>query len=179
MPRLFLALDFPDDVLDVVVGLQSPPHSGVRWIPRSQLHLTVHFLGERSLQAVQTALGTVKMTPFEIALHGVGQFRAAEGGTILWVRIDACPALHALHGKLAEALVDTGFQPEGRPYSPHLTVARCRSSVSPDFSRTWKQQHRDFNRNAIPIRHVTLYSSTLLPDGPVYLAEQQVAFHNQ
>lgn len=178
MSRLFLALDFPNDVLDGVVGLQTPSDPGVRWIPRSQLHLTVHFLGEKSLEAVEAALAKVKMTSFEMGLYGVGQFRAADGGTILWVGIDPSPALITLHRTLTEALADTGFQPEARLYSPHLTVARCRQSVSPDFIRAWKQHHRDFRWNAIPIRHVTLYSSTLLPDGPVYRAEHHFAFHS-
>lgn len=177
MPRLFLALDFPDDILDAVAALQQPLDPAVRWMPRCQLHLTVHFLGERSLAAIQAALAKLELSAFEIVLHGVGQFRAADGGTILWVGIEACPALLKLHRELAAALAVTGFQPESRPYSPHLTVARCRPAVSAVLLRQWKEQHRLFRSDPIPIRHVTLYSSTLQPDGPVYRAEQTLAFH--
>jgi 2'-5' RNA ligase len=172
--RFFVALDFPDNVLDALAELQRPLQSGVRWMPRAQLHLTLHFLGEIALELVKVALATVASPPFELTLAGVGQFSAADGGTILWAGVRENAALIQLHGTLATALATTGFRPETRPYSPHLTLARCRPAAPPSFIREWLTHHRELRYESIPVRHVTLYSSALQSDGPVYRAEQTV-----
>jgi RNA 2',3'-cyclic 3'-phosphodiesterase len=177
MPRLFIALDFPDDVLDALTELQQPEQPGVKWISRNQMHLTIHFLGETALEPVQAALATVAGSAFEMTLVGVGQFRAADGGTILWAGIQKNASLIELHATLTTALAPTGFRPETRPYSPHLTLARCRPTVPRGLLRDWLARHRDFRGASIPIRHLTLYSSDLRPDGPVYRAEHVLALH--
>lgn len=138
MPRLFVALDFPDDVLDALTELQRPEQTGVRWIPRAQMHLTLHFLGETTLEPVKTALTTVVAPALELTLDGVGQFRSADGGTILWAGVRENEALTHLHTSVAAVLAPTRFRPETRPYSPHLTLARCRSKTPRSFIREWQ-----------------------------------------
>ena len=46
MARLFVALDLPHAVTTKLVAHQPRPCSGIRLIPPSQMHLTLHFIGE-------------------------------------------------------------------------------------------------------------------------------------
>jgi RNA 2',3'-cyclic 3'-phosphodiesterase len=174
MARLFLAIDFPDDVLDQLADLQQPAQTGVRWIPRTQMHLTVHFLGDTGLESVKSALAAVTARAFELSLESVGQFRSADGGTILWTGVRPNAFLRELHSETARALGAIGFRPESRPYSPHLTLARCRRETSRPFLREWLDRHRDFAGAAFMVDHVTLYSSVLQTTGPVYRAEHVI-----
>ncbi|HET6422469.1 MAG TPA: RNA 2',3'-cyclic phosphodiesterase [Planctomycetaceae bacterium] len=177
MPRLFLAIDFPDPVLDELADLQQPAQAGVRWISPAQMHLTVHFLGDTGLESVKAALTGVRTRAFELNLESVGQFRCADGGTILWTGVRPTAFLKDLHSETARALGATGFCPESRPYSPHLTLARCRRETSRPFLRAWLNRHRDFAGAAFIVDHVTLYSSLLQPAGPVYQPEQAITLY--
>lgn len=178
MPRLFLAIDFPDAVLDDLVALQQSAATGVRWIPRPQLHLTVHFLGETDLVAAAAALQTVTSRAFELSLAGVGMFRSAHGGTILWAGVHPSTGLTGLHAETARAFAMIGYRPEARPYSPHLTLARCRRETPRDFLQAWLERQRNFTTPSFTVDRATLYSSVLQPTGPRYQAELTVPLHH-
>ena len=45
MPRLFVAVALPPDVLEIIEGLDRPPVEGLRWTDREQWHVTLRFLG--------------------------------------------------------------------------------------------------------------------------------------
>jgi 2'-5' RNA ligase len=171
MPRLFVAVDLPDAVKAELVRLQPPSGNGVRCTPPDQMHLTLHFLGDVDLDPVVEALQRVKAASFSLRLEGVGTFGSAGRGFILWAGFGYCPAVLALHAAIADALQQTGYQPERRPFSPHLTLARCKPrtprSVIDDFLR----RHANFRSADFPIRQFALYSSTLTPDGAEYRRE--------
>ncbi len=174
MSRLFVAIDLPEPVVTELVAIQPAAKPGLRLTHAAQMHLTLHFLGEADVGAVTSALATVRAPAFALILESVGHFSAADGGTILWVGIQHSDSLTQLHTAVGAALGVTGFRPEARPYRPHLTLARCRSSVPSAVVRDWLRQHDDFHAEAIPVRRITLYSSELQPTGPVYRRESFV-----
>jgi len=77
-----------------------------------------------------------------------------------------------LHAEVAAALAGEGFRRESRPYTPHLTLARCDrgfpSRVIEEFTRT----HSKFSLSAVPITAFGLFCSTLIADVPVYVRER-------
>jgi 2'-5' RNA ligase len=76
MPRLFIALDLPEDV---TAGLERLCEGlpGMRWVEADQFHLTLRFIGEvdqGTFYEIGEALARVSHPPFELALTGLGQF---------------------------------------------------------------------------------------------------------
>ena len=59
MPRLFLAVWPPDEVLELVAALPRPDVEGLRWTTRDQWHITLRFFGAVELEAASVALGSV------------------------------------------------------------------------------------------------------------------------
>ncbi|MBI3857192.1 MAG: RNA 2',3'-cyclic phosphodiesterase [Planctomycetes bacterium] len=172
MPKLFVAIDLPAEATAHLLRLQPPATPGMRLSEPSQMHVTLHFLGESDVRRISVALATVDAPAFKQSFAGVGQFPSAGGSTTLWAGVHASFGLLKLHAAVAAALAGEGFRPESRPYTPHLTLARCDrgfpSRVIEEFTRT----HSRFSLSEVPITAFGLFSSSLVADVPVYRRER-------
>jgi RNA 2',3'-cyclic 3'-phosphodiesterase len=126
--RLFLALRLPDDVLDQVERWQRDELGGVRVVRRELLHVTLAFLGHRpagELDAVVEALRGAAERSGEICLTPE-RYRETRSVGML-VLEDAGGRATLLADDVQERLEELGvYRREGRPWLPHLTVARWR-----------------------------------------------------
>jgi 2'-5' RNA ligase len=126
--RLFLALRLPDDVLDAVAAWQERELRGVRVVPREHLHVTLAFLGSRpaeDLAAVVDALRESAAGAGGIRL-GVERYRETRSVGML-VLTDEGGRAAGLADDVQRRLEALGvYRREGRPWLPHLTVARFR-----------------------------------------------------
>ena len=126
--RLFVALDLPADVRSQLAAwCERAAPDGVRRVPAANLHLTLAFLGSRSAEDASAVAGLLP----EVA-RDVGTLQTAGAlwlpprrPGVLTVALRAGPPLAALHASLATALAGAiGFEPEQRPFRPHVTVGR-------------------------------------------------------
>ena len=135
--RLFFALNFSGETKAKLAGLRErlrEQASRGNFSRDDNLHLTLVFLGEcdaRRISAAKAALDGLPFSPLRLTVDRVGRFRR-EGGDIWWAGLAGSRELSALRGGLARRLADAGFAPEGRGYSPHITLGReVVSDVSP------------------------------------------------
>jgi 2'-5' RNA ligase len=127
--RLFFALwPGPDALTMASAAVHRLVTPGTGRTQRSdQLHLTLEFLGdvpERRLVSVLDAGEAVagSATPFEIVLDRLEHWRRPQ---VLCLTASVVPEpLVALVRSLRTALSARGFDPEDRPFRPHLTLAR-------------------------------------------------------
>jgi hypothetical protein len=76
-------------------------------------------------------------------------FATQDGAHALWVGVDPNPELTALHSAIASSLsAAIDYQPEDRPYRPHITVARLGTLAAERFF----DEERRFPFRAVP-RH--------------------------
>jgi 2'-5' RNA ligase len=138
------------------------------------MHLTLFFLGETDrLVDIKGALASIEAPSFELTLTGVGRFpkRPKQPPRVLWVGIDAELALTQLHEQVTTVLAEIGFEPEDRPFSPHITLARLKTrEIVPEVD-AFLNTYGAFRIPAIPITGFVLFSSVILPQGPRYEAE--------
>jgi 2'-5' RNA ligase len=174
MARLFVAVDFPTEVISALKQCQPIPRPGIRLTGPVHLHLTLHFLGDASAERMSAALQSLRMEPFALTIRGVGTFSGKNGTTILWAGIEENADLLELHRRVAEVLAATGYHPETRPFSPHITMARCGPNVDAGIIRTFLTEHADLRLPEICIDRVILYSSTLTDKGSKYQSEHEV-----
>jgi 2'-5' RNA ligase len=140
----------------------------VRWTKPENVHLTLKFLGdirEEALEQVRAALEKVcsEHAPFGVELTGLGAFPSARRARVLWMGVGAgFEELRSLASDLDAALVTLGFEPEERPYTPHLTLGRIRGRpASFDLPP-------EAGGSRVPVRRVELVESTLAPEGAAY-----------
>lgn len=180
--RLFVAIDFPVTVTEELARIRPQSVVGIRPTGIEQLHLTLHFIGDADPQPVIEALHTVRALEFSLTISNVGQFRGRDNSVICWAGIKTSNALTALHCDLGKALGQVGFTPETRPYSPHITLARCRIGNKRAGDQTTAEierfltQRAEFEIPNIPVTEFRLYSSTAAEAGRKYGCEQVFLF---
>ncbi len=188
MARLFVAIETPPGM--AAQWLRTlPAVRGIRPVPAEQVHLTLHFLGERDepmATRIETALSAVQAPSFMLTVDGVGRFRGGQG-CVLWVGLSAAPLaeatmpatpnapglaaadpLQALHADIGNALQTIGIAPERRRFHPHLTLARCRPGVPEAVLREWLSTHRVLPAHAWRAARFVLYESQLGPHGALH-----------
>lgn len=133
MPRLFIALQIPDDVAGRLAQVMATEADGWRWVRRESLHLTLVFLGNVDEQTVDTVSNAMhraaaNAAPMELSIRGLGAFPNQGHAKVLWAGVEGqLDVLHSLHERLERELREAGFRLEERAYLPHVTLARSRA----------------------------------------------------
>jgi RNA 2',3'-cyclic 3'-phosphodiesterase len=176
--RLFVALDLPDEVREGIVAWQRSElgDPALRPVKPESLHMTLVFLGyhpEKEIDRIAEA-ALVDATAPEIRLEPepVGVPR---GKRPRLIALDA-PSDGAveLQSRIERRLVEERFyEPEKRPFWPHLTVAR----VKPEKRGSRKPALVERAPGPLPEQlfrpfsalRLTLYRSHLRPQGAEYI----------
>jgi 2'-5' RNA ligase len=126
--RLFLALRIPDGTMGAIERWQHEELRNVRVVPRGHLHVTLAFLGHRpsgELPAIVGALRDASAGAGEIRLT-VLRYRDTRSVGMLVLEDEGGGATR-LASDVQERLERLGvYRREGRPWLPHVTVARWR-----------------------------------------------------
>ena len=135
--RLFIAINFDETtknrLCDIIGGLREQSLSG-NFTRLENLHVTLHFLGETNrVNDIKAAMDAVTVEPFDITMQGFGGFNQ-RGSMLYWVGIGRSDALRQCHRQLYDALSESGFELDSRPFKPHLTIGREVETV-PGFDR--------------------------------------------
>jgi 2'-5' RNA ligase len=181
--RLFVALDLPDEVRAGIVawGERELKDPGLRRVPEESLHITLAFLGYLAEKEVprlaEIAAGCAGPAPPVKLEQPVP--RPKRGRARLFALPAESPETIDLQARLQEGLVAAGlYDPERRPFWPHVTVARVRrekrgSSRPARVSRPPGELPEALLRPFVGVR-VTLYRSELQPQGAQYTPLAQV-----
>jgi 2'-5' RNA ligase len=136
--RLFVAIAPPPAVLDELAVRVQPFRASrldLRWTDREAWHVTLAFLGHvdevaaaRLLPRLECAAG--RHQQIALAFAGAGAFPGPGRANVLWSGISGDRgALTRLAESVAAGASRAGAPPpdRGRPFQPHLTLARCRT----------------------------------------------------
>ncbi len=173
MIRLFVALSLPEEVRLRLEGMRGGL-PGARWQSAAQMHLTLRFIGEvdgGAFAEIGDALAQVRAEAFTLALEGVGRFPPRGRVRILWAGVAPNPALMRLRERTEAAITGLGFEPEGRNYAPHVTLARFASKVPAQRLQDFIAYHGLYASGPFPVCSFELYSSHLGAGGAHYAVE--------
>jgi 2'-5' RNA ligase len=177
--RTFIALDLDEAILDALGEVRAKlddPSAKIRWTGRSNIHVTMQFLGDveegMTSEVCERAGRTARQVqPFDFEIRGVVCVPSAGQIRMVWANVlDPTGEMLKLHDALASELKALGFEPEKRRFKPHLTLARIKyiSDVQGfrDAAAVYKDAHFGTQQGA----ELVTYSSQLRPEGPVYHA---------
>ena len=178
--RTFLAVEIDLPVRDRAEALihqfRGVP-ADIKWVDRQNLHLTLKFLGDvpatDTPQIIQSVTQAVADTePFQLEIHGAGAFPDLRRPRTIWFGArDGAEPMAALHRQVESALKKLHYPPEGRKFSPHLTIGRVRGSgpALADLGRLL-QEHAEDDVGRTSVEEVVIFASHLDRSGPTYEA---------
>ncbi len=181
--RLFVALDLPDAVRQGIAawGRKALADPALRPVRLESLHVTLAFLGwlpEKEIPRLGQIVAASTAEAPSIQLSGPVQ-RPERGRPRLFALPAESPGVIALQAGLRERLLAAGlYEPEKRPFWPHVTVARVRreerGTKRPALVSKLPQGLPQGLLQPAVCRRMTLYRSELQPQGAQYTPLAQV-----
>jgi 2'-5' RNA ligase len=173
--RLFVALPVPsparEQIAEVLVRLRGTEWP-VRWVNADLLHVTLKFFGEVAperyeviAEALRYAAAGAASMP--LRLEQLGAFPSARHPRVLWVGLNAPPALELLQDRLERGFEAIGFPPEGAPFKPHVTLGRLREGQRLPL-HALESETATVKPVVCLADELVLFESLLTPDGPRY-----------
>jgi RNA 2',3'-cyclic 3'-phosphodiesterase len=131
MPRIFTGLEIPAAVAEALAMLRGGL-PGARWIDPEHYHLTLRFIGDvddSTAHEVASLLGRIRRPALELRFDALSSFggRRPRAVVATLAQTAALMELQAEHERLMQRI---GLDPEGRKYTPHVTLARLRDASS-------------------------------------------------
>lgn len=173
MPRLFIAVDLPETIRKNLVAM-SFGIPGAKWVSPEQLHLTVRFIGDVDgalFRDIKNILDEVNFTLFSLQLKGVGYFPPRGAPRVLWIGLEKSEPLQLLRKKIDSRLLQVRVEPEGRKFSPHITLARLKNSPVQKIAN-FLSGNGLFSQEPFMVEDFKLYSSILSSKGAYHRVER-------
>jgi 2'-5' RNA ligase len=148
----------------------------VKWVLPEKIHLTLKFFGnieESKVDPILQSIGGLiqRTSPFSMKVQGVGAFPHSKNPRVIWMGLmGGKEGLATFQKELEGTLAKIGFDPEDRPFQPHLTLGRVKTSRGKDDLIGKMEKHREEEFGSVEVEEVVLFKSELTPTGPVYTA---------
>jgi len=182
--RLFVAVNLPAAERRAAYEAAAPLRDArlpFKWVAEDSIHVTLRFLGEveeaRARPIGEALAAAVRPArPFDVTLGGVGAFPSLARPRVVWMGVERHPALELLANDVEKALMALAFEPELRPFHPHLTLGRAERSARPAALSGLEHLAAAIEyQGAIVVESVDLMQSVLTPKGATYTVLSRAA----
>jgi len=175
--RSFIAFDIeePQVVRNIsnVQSMLAETGAHLKLVKPENVHITVRFLGNISpfqVDEIYNEMKKVDFSPFQIEIKGVGVFPSIRRINVVWAGIrKGADKLQNIFDQLEPKLQKIGLKKERRGFSPHLTIARVRTSHRKAELIRCLKEIEDYEFGIVEARCLRLKRSILKPQGPIYL----------
>ena len=174
--RSFIAIDIKKkEIIDKMVKIQEELLStggDIKLVEKENLHITLWFLGDVSLQILKKIFESVEKVsfePFKLTLSKIGYFPGGSRINVVWVGVqDELYNLRKIFYQLSEILDPLGFKLEGKDFTPHVTLCRVKSSRNKDRLLDKIKELSNIEFGVEEVTEIFIKKSTLTPKGPIY-----------
>jgi 2'-5' RNA ligase len=186
--RSFLAIELPEPILRKIGEVQGDlrsTHAGVGWTNPKKIHLTLKFFGNIEESRIDPIFKSIeepvrKTLPFSLKVRGVGAFPHLKNPRVIWIGlVDEKEVLTSFQKQLETQLEKIGIQPEDRPFHPHLTLGRMKSSRGKEGLVGRIERHREEEFGDFQVERMVLFKSDLRPSGPIYTPLRELRLGGQ
>jgi 2'-5' RNA ligase len=174
--RSFIAFDIENDMVlkrfSAIQKLLSELNLELKIVEPQNIHVTIRFLGNISptmVDKVHDAMKSVKFSPFQIHLYGLGVFPSLNYPKVVWVGMtQGADQVKSLFNQLEPQIQALGFPREAHGFSPHLTIARVKTGKNKQRLAEFVTKKSEYNLGTINAYCLRLKRSHLSPKGPTY-----------
>ena len=160
--RLFIAIQFDDNMIDILTRLQDDLRShGVvgRFTPPENLHMTLAFIGEYGdPDQILDVMNRVPFGSFDLNLEGLWHFR-----DMFFARITEHPALASYVRRLRRELAKSDIPFDRKKFSPHVTLMR-----KVFLQKGMRGLSIEVPDQKIPVERISLFRSERGKHGMIY-----------
>jgi len=166
MPRLFFAVDLPDDLRRKIVGIQSEiALPNVKLVEPENLHITLLFLGDREdVDYTLSRASAVKFEPFAYRITGVQVFPNLNFMRSIVFKVQPRAPFANLHKQLKK-LLNVGSD----GYQPHITLGRVKYRSNEDKLISFITKYSSYISQEYEAKAFKLKKSILRKEGPIYI----------
>ena len=171
MPRLFTGVEIPSDIGQALAMLRGGL-PGARWIDPENYHMTLRFIGDvddTTAHEVASMLGRVKRDAFDLQMQGLTSFGGRKPRAVV-ANVAPAQALLDVQAEQERLMQRIGLEPEGRKFTPHVTLARLRESSSRDVA-DYLASRGYFRTSSFKVSRFVLFSSRASVGGGPYVVE--------
>jgi RNA 2',3'-cyclic 3'-phosphodiesterase len=172
MPRLFTALEIPRNAA-MSLSLLRGGLPGARWIDVENYHITLRFIGDvdgRTADELVDRLDRIDRPEFQIKLDGIGAFGSKKPHSV-FASVTQSPDMYALQAEIERICQRIGLPPDPRKFTPHVTLARLKSSRVDDVVH-YLSGRGNFQTSSFTVPRFVLLSSRESVGGGPYLTEE-------
>ncbi|MCQ0989175.1 RNA 2',3'-cyclic phosphodiesterase [Jiella marina] len=177
MPRLFTALEIPQDVA-LSLSLLRGGLPAARWIDPENYHLTLRFIGDveaRIADELVAGLDRIERSGFQLTLRGLAAFGNRKPHAV-YAEVAPSPELHALQADIDRACKRLGLDSDQRKFVPHVTLARLRQAKPADVAH-YLALRGGFQSRSFEVKRFGLFSAKDSVGGGPYLLEEAFDLH--
>jgi 2'-5' RNA ligase len=163
--RLFIAINLLQHVRQELAAVSKfSQHPLIRWTPQENLHVTLHFIGQTELNAIDPIKEKISViaskTPsFSMAIEKLKVVRKNRTPAMIWASLEENEIFTALALQLQSELPgDNSKKP-----NPHITLARIKNGRGLDLPVLPQIFKIHFD-----VRNIELMESITSQSGPVY-----------
>lgn len=136
------------------------------------IHITLKFLGEipdERTARVAEMVRSIAFKPFTLDFRGVGVFPSPSRPSVVWAGVAGeASEMLAVFTELESGLKALGFEPERRPFQPHVTLCRVRGGHNRAKLAEAVEAMADEEFGPQRVEHIRLKKSVLTRSGPIY-----------
>lgn len=179
MPRIFTGLEIPADV-GQSLSLLRGGLPGARWIDPENYHVTLRFVGDVDApiaREIASVLHRVNRESFDLRLDGISSFGGRKPRSLV-ATVAPSTSLLELQAEHERLMQRVGLEPEGRKYTPHVTLARLRDASSRQVA-DYLAARGYFPPLTFRAERFVLYSSRASTGGGPYVVEAEFPLNRQ
>jgi 2'-5' RNA ligase len=176
MPRLFTGLEIPSIVAESLAIMRGGL-PGARWIDPENYHITLRFIGDIDdalAREIAGLLDRLQRDAFELQLDGLLSFGGRKPRALV-APVKPVPQLMELQAEQERLLRRMGLEPEGRKYTPHVTLARLRDTSSHQVAE-YLAARGHYRSPSFRVSRFVLFSSRASVGGGPYVIEADYPF---
>lgn len=174
--RVFIAASLPEGLLrNIRQFVDSVGHlEGMRFVNVDGMHLTIKFVGDLDVMRVHELARVMNevtnaISPVGLQLGGLGVFPSPDNPKVLWAGVQGnVGPISAMAEALDLRCKEFGIRPEGRRYTPHVTLARAKGRPDARAVQELLEKYADHDFGKFSVKNLYLYNSTVMPAGAVY-----------
>lgn len=179
MQRIFIAIPIDKHTQQQINELVEPikgSRQDIRWVAENNRHLSLAFLGDKSIAVVDNLLRSFDETyqqeiQFRYRLSSLTRF-PEPGGRIIALTDEPDERLHNLFQITLKLLQRNKIEIDRKKFRPHITLGRIRRAK---HVKTTFDRHTDIS---LDITKITLFQSTLTESGSIYTALKETLLNS-
>jgi 2'-5' RNA ligase len=178
--RLFCAVKIPltDDIEEVFgVCRRELASESITWVGMHHLHITLKFFGDTPVDRINPIIDSLQAAaadspPCAFRIEGLGTFGSPRQPRVIWLGVKKARQLISLQEKIQTHLIEAGYRPEQKLFTPHLTIGRIKHLRDIHVVNSLESEFKETTFARVDTTEFYLIESRLQAGGPVYTTLQ-------